>query len=315
MANTYNGLSQRTNTAAHAKHLEHAAPVIVLGAHGDTKKLTSNKAKSITFRRPIPKAPAVGGIAEGVTPPATELTYEDVAFTMGQYGDITQITDVVHDLAEDPVLNDAAMINGEQAGATTEALLWGKLKAGTNVIYASGVAGRASVAAKLSLADHRLAIKALKAQKGKKHTKKVESTVQYHTRSIPACYIAFASTDIEGQIRDLPGFIPVEDYKTTVSEHEIGSCEGVRFILSPELDGWAAAGAAGVDVLPIVYCARHAYGNVALKGKEAIDTSIIPPGKKDKSDVLGQRGYAGWKCYWTGGILNDAWMVRVEVAE
>jgi N4-gp56 family major capsid protein len=31
-------------------------------------------------------------------------------------------------------------------------------------------------------------------------------------------------------------------------------------------------------------------------------------------DPLGQKGTAGWKCMQTSVILNDAWMVRVEVA-
>ena len=38
------------------------------------------------------------------------------------------------------------------------------------------------------------------------------------------------------------------------------------------------------------------------------------PGKAEKGDELGQTGSVGWKTWWAGKILNDAWLVRLEVA-
>jgi N4-gp56 family major capsid protein len=46
---------------------------------------------------------------------------------------------------------------------------------------------------------------------------------------------------------------------------------------------------------------------------QAIDPSIINPGIKSSADPLGQRGYVGWKSWWSAVILNELWMARLEV--
>lgn len=51
-----------------------------------------------------------------------------------------------------------------------------------------------------------------------------------------------------------------------------------------------------------------------IKGKDAAQILVRNPGKAEKGDELGQTGSVGWKTWWAGKILNDAWLVRVEVA-
>lgn len=134
MADTnYAGISQRTAYYAEAKMLSHAEPVMVLSKYGLTKEMPKNKAEAVKFRRPVPFAPALTPLTEGVTPTAQALTYEDVPATLAQYGAVVKITDKVADLAEDPVLSDASMLCGEQAGETIERVVWGKIIGGTNV--------------------------------------------------------------------------------------------------------------------------------------------------------------------------------------
>ena len=128
---TYGDISQRTAVWAEGKMLEHAEPILVLEKFADAKPLPKNKAETVSFRRPIPYAVTTTQLVEGVTPVPKQMQYEDVSVTMGQYGDVIQITDRVNDLAEDPVLSDAAMLAGEQAAETKELILWGALKGGT----------------------------------------------------------------------------------------------------------------------------------------------------------------------------------------
>jgi len=45
----------------------------------------------------------------------------------------------------------------------------------------------------------------------------------------------------------------------------------------------------------------------------AVTPMVVNP-KPSDSDPLGQRGHAAWKSMQTAVILNDAWMVRAEVA-
>jgi N4-gp56 family major capsid protein len=67
------------------------------------------------------------------------------------------------------------------------------------------------------------------------------------------------------------------------------------------------------DVYPILYVARDAYGIVALKGMFAVTPMVVNP-KPSDSDPLAQRGHVAWKAMQTCSILNDAWLVRCEVA-
>ena len=322
---TYASISQRTNAFAAKEMLAHAEPIMCLSKFGMTKPMPKNKANVIKFRRPVPLAVATTPLTEGSPPTAKAMTYEDVTVTLSQYGDVVEITDVVHDLAEDPVLKDAAMMCGEQAAETIETLMWGVLQGGTNVFYANGAA-RNAVNTAITLNKQRAITRQLKANRGKKVTSMLASSVKYNTQQVAAAFIAFAHTDLESDIRGLAGFTPTEQYGSMQAlPYEIGKVEDVRYILTPVLSSIAdAGGAAGgnfvsttgssADVYPVVYVAKDAYGHVALKGAEAMTPTIINPGQLDKSDPLGQKGVVGWKTYHKAFIANQSWMCRLEVA-
>lgn len=320
---TYSGLSQRTNAFAAKEMLAHAEPILCLSKFGMTKPMPKNKANVVKFRRPIPLAVATTPLTEGAPPTAKAMTYEDVTVTLSQYGDIVEITDVVHDLAEDPVLKDSAMMCGEQAAETIETLMWGVLQGGTNVFYANGVA-RNAVNTTITLNKQRAITRALKAERCKKITSMLSSSVKYGTEAVDAAFIAFAHTDLESDIRDLVGFVPTEKYGSMKAlPYEIGKVEDVRYILTPVLssiedaggveNGMVSAGGANADIYPVIYAGKDAYGHVALKGANAMTPSIINPGTIDKSDPLGQKGIVGWKTYHKSFIANQAWMARLEV--
>lgn len=130
---TYGDINQRTAAWAAVQMLSHAEPVIVLNRAATPKPMPGNKAEVVKFRRPVPFSAATTPLVEGVTPSAQKMVYEDVSATMKQYGAYVEITDVVQDMAEDPVLRDSSMLCGEQAGATVEQVLYGVAKAGTQV--------------------------------------------------------------------------------------------------------------------------------------------------------------------------------------
>lgn len=323
-ATTYSGLSQRTTYWAMTEHLKHAEPVLVLSKYGMSKPVPKNKSQSVKFRRPVPLPLATTPLIEGTPPTSKALNYEDVEVSLEQYGDVVEITDVVHDQAEDPVMKDATTLTGEQSGETIESLLWGILRAGTNVFYANGAA-RNEVNTPISKNKQRAVTRLLKAERAKKVTKMVSSSVKYGTEQIDAAFLAFAHTNLESDIRDMDKFVPTEKYGSMKPlPYEIGKVEDVRYIITPVLDPFEdAGGAAGsmvstsgtnADVYPIVYIGKDAYGHIALKGKEAVEMKIRQPGEIDSNDKLGQKGWVGWKTYWKGFIANEMWMARVEVA-
>ena len=170
----------------------------------------------------------------------------------------------------------------------------------------------------------RKAVRTLEREEAKKFTSIVKSSVKYDTHAIQAAYWGVAHVDVEPDIRNITGFIAAENYGTEKPvENEIGSVGYVRFIKTTTAYSWADGGGAkgsmvsttgvSADVYPILIFAKDSYALVPLKGESALTPMVVNP-KPSDSDPLGQRGHVGWKAYHTAVILNDAWMIRLEVA-
>ena len=339
----YGDISPAVAAYAVVRMLKRAMPYLQIEKFGQTYPLPTNSTQTAKFRRyflagatgsagtgagdysvPLATTPLV----EGVTPVGRKLANQDYTVTLAQYGDFVTITDVVRDTHTDPVLSQATEILGEQAALTVETLRFNVLKAGTNVFFANGVAGRSTVAASISLADQRKITTALNRQNAKKITSVVASTPDYGTKSVEAAYIALVHPDLETDIRTLAGFKPTADYGShmTPFEGEIGSVEQVRYLSSTVFSAWAdsgvvvgsapgkrSTGGVNIDVYPVLFLARDAFGIVPLKGKSSMTPMVVNP-KPAAGDPLAQRGTIGWKLWNATVILQEAFMARLEVA-
>lgn len=318
--------------------LAHAVPAEVLGMTGMQRQIPKNNGKTVVYRRYLPYGaaatnyntanrpaadPAAHILTEGVTPSADTLVPQDVTVTLNQYGCLYQLTDVVADTYEDDVPAEMKKQCGERIALVREMIRYGVVKACANVSY-SGGSSRATVDEKITLTLLRRVSRNLQANHAKKVTGILAPSANISTQPVEASYLVFVHSDAEADIRDLAGFKTVAEYGTRkpVSPYEIGSCENFRFITSPELAPYAAAGAAigatglsgtvNIDVYPFIMVGEDAWGQVALRGSDSIDPTYIPPGTKDKSDPLGQRGYVGAKFYMNATLLNEGWMAVVE---
>jgi N4-gp56 family major capsid protein len=320
--------------------LKHAMPVEVLCKVGLQKKMPKNASDTVLYRRALPPGGVdniwISGsnvdtfadgykLAEGTTPSARTMSYTDVTATLEQYGVLYAITDKTFDLYEDDVAADMKKQVGESVGLIREMICYGALKAGTNKYWAGG-SSTDTVDESLSLNLVRRVTRDLKKAHAEMIGKMLASSPNFGTSAVEKAYIVFCHTDMEPAIRDLPGFVHVADYgqRTPISENEIGSVESFRFVTSPELapyiDSGAAIGTTGlastngvkIDVYPVIIAGEEAWGEVALRGVNAINPTWIPPGQKDKSDPLGQRGYVGASFYMDALILNQGWVAVVE---
>lgn len=340
---TYGDISPALAAWAVVRMLKRAMPLLVFEKFGQVYPLPTNSTQTAKFRRyflagatgaagsgagdfytPLATTPLV----EGVTPEGRQLANQDYTVQLAQYGDYVIITDVVNDTHPDNILAEATDLLGENAAETVETLRYNVLKAGTNVFYANQVASRANVKDRITLADQRRVTTALNRQNAKKITTVVASRPDFGTASVEAGYVAVVHPDLETDIREMDGFKPVADYgpHTSPWEGEIGSVEQVRYIATTVAKPFEGAGATvadapdkrsnggvRVDVYPILYFARDAFGIVPLKGRSSMTPMVVNP-KPAPGDPLGQRGSVGWKL-WTGTvILQEAFMVRLEVA-
>jgi hypothetical protein len=313
---SYGDISPAVAAYSVVRMLKRAMPYLHIEKFGQTYPLPTNSTQTAKFRRYFlqgatgaagPNAGGTNGagqpffiplaltpLVEGVTPAGSMLANQDYTVQLYQYGDYITITDVIEDTHTDPVLQQSTDILGEQAAVTVETLRFNVLKAGTNVWYQNLVAGRANVAGVLSLTDQRR---------------------------------VSTGPDLETDIRNMTGFIPVASYgpHTSPFEGEIGSVEQCRYLSSTVIAPFPNAGAAtaggttyrstnGInwDVYPVLYFGRDAFGMVPLKGKSSMTPMVVNP-KPAPGDPLAQRGTVGWKLYQGTVILQDAFMARLEV--
>ena len=328
MTMTYGDISPRTAGKACKIFLERGIPRILIERFAQSRPLEKNNSKTQIFRRYNSLAPATTPISEGVTPAGSAVTKTDVTVTLNQYGDFVEITDVIKDTHEDPILKEFMKINGEQAAETIELVNYGIIKGGTSVLYANGAA-RSAVNTTLTLDLQRRALRGILAMNGKMHTEFLSGSPDYDTHPVGPAIVGLCHTDCSSAIRDMTGFVPVANYGTmSPLPGEIGSCEDVRYCVSSLYASFADAGGAkagsgttmisttgtNADVYPIIYLAQNAIGCVPLRGKKAIVPMVLNPGTPRGGDQLGQRGSVGWKTMYNACILNDAWMARAEIA-
>ena len=336
---TYSSPAGRINKLK-GEILAHSIPTEVLGITGMQRAIPRNQGKTVVYRRFRPYGavatnestknrwsvdPLQHILSEGVTPTSDTLTPDDITVTLNQYGCLYQVSDQVVDTYEDDVPSELKKQCGERVGLIREMVRYGIVKAISNVFYPGGVSSRATVANKISLGVLQKVSRNLQANHAKRITGILAPSQNIATKPVEASYLVFCHTDCESDLRSLTNWKNLAEYgnRKPIHEQEIGSVENFRFITSPELAPYLNAGAAvgatglvatstNVDVYPFIVCGEDAWGQVALRGNEALDPTWIPPGEKTKSDPLGQRGFVGAKFYFNCTALNEGWMAVIE---
>lgn len=321
--------------------LSHAVPVEVLSRTGRQIKMPKNVSDTYVARRWLPYGATASSpdtfftngtgdrgnvlvqahlTQEGVTPPPDSITPQDVTVVVNQYSCLYGFTDKTYDLYEDDISGAMSEQVGERMALVNEMIVFGGVKAGTNIYYGGTGTTRATVNGGYTLNMQRKIVKSLQANHAKPITSMLAASNKFDTSAVAAGYLFYGSTDMEPDIRDLPGFVPVEKYATgTAMPNEIGKCERVRFLTSPEFIQYQDAGAViggtnlytttgtNIDVYTFIIAGQDAWSQIAVRGKESMKPTLLLPGETSKADPFGQRGYAGtiwWKALM---IENNGW--------
>lgn len=325
--------------------LPHAEVKEVLSKVGRQIKLPKNQSKTYIARRFLPFGATSTSAAtqnqffqngtgdrgnamvqahqtsEGVTPQPDSIVPVDVQAVMQQYACLYGYTDQTFDMYEDDIPEQMAIQTGERVALVNEMINYGELKSSTNQFYGGSGTTRATVNGAITLPLLRRIAKSLQANHGEEVNRMLGAGPNFATEAVSGGYCVYVHTDAEPDIRDLPGFVPSEQYASgKPMPNEIGKCERFRFITSPDLpalqDAGAAIGATGlystsgtsIDVYPFIVLAANAFSQIALRGKDSLDAKMIKPSEVSKSDPLGQRGYYGAIWYKAAMIENDGWM-------
>ncbi len=325
--------------------LAHAVPMEVLGRTGRQVPFPKNNSDTYVARRWLPYGATATSastqntffqngtgdrgnvivqahqVQEGVTPAPDSIVPLDITVVMQQYSCLYGFTDKTYDLYEDDVPEAMRTQVGERVTFVNEMIIYGALRACTNQYFGGGGTTIATVAGAITLGLVRKIAKNLQANHGKPVNKVLKAGPNYGTDAVAEGFTVYCHTDLEPDIRDLPNFVPAEKYASgTPMPNEIGKCERFRFLTTPDLpsipDAGAAIGATGcssttgtlIDVYPFIVTAQDAWGQIAVRGKESLNPTFLPPGEKSKSDPHGQRGYAGTIWWKSVMIENQGWM-------
>lgn len=324
----YGDVTARIGVYIHGKMLAYAFPTLILDRFAQVIPVPKNKGHVIKFRRPVPFEVSTEQLVEGVTPAPNGITFEDVTGVIAQYGSWVPFTDVLDDTHEDPILATITQQAGEQAGLTKERILWNMMIGGTNVIYSGAATARNQVVAPIAADDLRLAQRTLKVALAKPLTRMLKAGTGVATQPVAGGYIGIGHTNMEQDLRNLPGFVTREHYASGALLHdlEIGKFEDIRFILAPHVTSFAGAGGAvgdnsvlvtngNADVFPLVIFGQDAYAATPLQGMDSAAIAVKKPQMGvSYEDPLGQRGFVSWKFWYSAVRLNEAWIVRIESA-
>lgn len=316
--------------------LDRAKSFTALDIACDERKINAQSGNGVNLRRWVnPSVEATAGQVpnEGVNPPSRQLTYTDYTGTMGRYVEVFEVSRYNQDLHPYDAVKGSVDTGIDLVKSDQERVRWNAAIAGTNVLYNSAaITSRATVNGTITLGRIQTAIRAIRANKGDQFTANEGGQNKVGTSPVEAAYYAFCHTDMETDIRALPGFKTVAEYPSGKGmDYEFGAVLNVRFFTTPELIPFVNAGAAttsliatgtsgtssgSADVYPIVIVAKHAMTSVRVTGAGKNGTGNIKPevlDKADKSDPSNERIYIAFSWYDLCMRTAEEWMYRIEV--
>jgi len=333
---------QYPNNSANAQYvalkevLDRAPAFIALDQACDERKIMAQTGNGVNLRRwtnPTVETTAGAVASEGVNPASRALTYTDYTGTMGRYVEIFEVSRYNQDLHPYDAVKGSVDTGIDLVKSDQERVRWNAAIAGTNVIYNSAaISSRGTVNGTITLGRIQVAVRSIRANKGEQFSAAEGGQNKVGTSPVEAAYYAFCHTDLEPDIRALPGFKTVAEYPSGKGmNYEFGAVLNVRFFTSPEFvpftnsgassstlvaTGTSGTSAGSADVYPIVIVAKHALTSVRLTGAGKNGVGNVKPtilDQADKSDPSNERVYISFAWYDLCMRTAEEWMYRIEV--
>lgn len=308
---------------------------------------TGNGAKSVKWRRIENLAVATTALSEisdgstiafGIGRNSVKPTITDVTKAIAKYGNAITTTEEVDLFNVNSNTMSLMDTLGANAGESLNVAMSTEFKntTGNSIRYASGAANKSAVVTEMTLADIRYTVNQLNRNSAMKTQAEGNGSTNIDSRAVRSSFFGICHSDVEEDIRQLTGFIGVEQYggytQTFVSE--IGAAGGVRWAsseIAPVETGAGTTSASGfngaTDILNDVYWAfvygREAVGSVGLGENHAeeiykmydrvptVELIQHKPGSSGIGDMFNEVGSIAWKAWFGGKILNNNWIVQI----
>lgn len=270
-------------------------------------------------------------------------TYSSVTATAAKYGNAIQVTEEV-DLFN--VNTRAARLMdtlGANAGESLNTVAKAEYDNATLVRYSNNAAGGTTavslVTSKMATTDLQYAVNKLNANAAMPFMPMGTGSRNIGTNPIRSAYYGICHVDAEEDIRNMTGFIPVEQYGgyTETMPFEFGAVNGIRWAstqvatISLSSGKKTATGYRGSStILNDVYASyvygKEAVGTVGLgnmhasnsyemynpKTPPAVEVIFKPAGSAGAGDPYNEIASLAWKSWFVAKILNANWIVKIR---
>jgi N4-gp56 family major capsid protein len=282
--------------------LKRAEKELVYKQIGRVGTIPNGEGKTIYWTRYTNMPAQSSALTEGTDPTARGISAVTVSAVLAQYGDLTQVTDVLSLTAFDNVISSAVELLGYQAGLTVDTVVRDVVASTTNVLYASGVANRTSISATdiLQIADVRKAVRTLRAANAMPHSK------------AGGKFVAVVHPNVEYDLQGDDSWVNASQYTEKgvgrIWQGETGEMYGVKFLRSSNAPVLTNSGSAGTEVYQTLIFGEEAFGVSDLQN---IRTIVHNPSKNSSLELYAD---VGWKTSFATAILNNDYMVSIESA-
>jgi len=297
--------------------LKEARPLLVHTRWAQVVDIPKGNSETVKFRRYSLLSANTTALTEGVTPSGTSVSVTSITATVAQYGGYITHSDFLDMTTLDPIMIEFSELLGQQTGNSLDQICRDVIIAGTTIQYASTATARGEVSAsmKLNKAEIKEAVRTLKGNNAEKITSMVNPSTGFNTSPIRQAFIGIISEDTEFDLKDEPGWVPVEEYASQkdVMEGEVGKLDEVRFVVTTNAKVFTGEGAGSIDVHGTLILAKNYYGVTRISG-HALENIVQSLGSAGSADPLKQRATQGWKATFVPKRLNENFAVRIEHA-
>lgn len=263
----------------------------------------------------------------GVTP-----TVNDITAALLKFGNHIILNEEVNVVNFNPVTDKYSEILGINAGQVMNRLQRNELEDNSTIEYGGAITTASLVVAAMVVGDIKKVVNELDRGSALKFTPMTQGSVNTNTTPQRDAYWGICHSDVEQDIRDFTGFVPVEQYasQTATEKGEFGSVQGVRFIATPEASIDAGIGAtvattirrdsgtSKADVYNTMIFGMDHHGSVGLgfehtksiynAGDTLPGVQMIAhgPGSAGTADPLDEVSTLGWKTWHVPKVFTNA---------
>lgn len=300
---------------------------------------------SVKWRRFDDLAPATTALGEVTGNAAFQMgrtaatpTITDITVAVAKYGNYINHSEELDLFNVNSRAAQLMDVLGRNAGESLNILARNVFSGATTIRYASGAASATVLTTAIDTTDVRNAVNLLNRQSAMKFFSMGAGSQNIGSSPVRSSYYGICHSDVEEDIRDITGFIGVEQYGGYIDDvqvGEFGAVNGVRWSsteiaeISTSLGTTTATGMRGAtDILNDVYYTyiygKEAIGTVGLGEEHTEEIYLMgdrPPaieviqkavGSSGVADPLNEVGSAAWKAWFAGQILNQSWVVEVQ---